>query len=91
MKNQVAQIARVTAEANNEIFFDEQLSPISSVDLKGIRDLRCFLPVIVLIPRPLAPDSSRSTKNFAGEVCGPRLRDDKAAWSSGKSGGALQK
>jgi hypothetical protein len=46
MKNQVAQIARVTAEANNEIFFDEQLSPISSVDLKGIRDLRCFLPVI---------------------------------------------
>jgi DNA-binding response OmpR family regulator len=56
MKNQVAQIARVCAEADNEIFFDERLSPISSVDLKGIRELRRFLPVIVLIPRPLAPD-----------------------------------
>ena len=62
MKNRVARIAAVTAEAANEIFFDERLSPIFSVDLKGIRELRCFLPVIVLIPKPLAPDRAAPQK-----------------------------
>jgi DNA-binding response OmpR family regulator len=62
MKNQVAQIARVSAEIDNEIFFDERLSPISSMDLKGIRELSRFLPVIVLIPRPVAPDRTAPQK-----------------------------
>jgi len=56
MKNQVAQIARAAADSEKEIFFDERLSPISSVDLKGIRQLTRFLPVIVLIPRSMGPD-----------------------------------
>jgi hypothetical protein len=51
MNNQVAQISRASAQADSEIFFDESLSPISSVDLKEIYQLRRFLPVIVLIPR----------------------------------------
>jgi DNA-binding response OmpR family regulator len=56
MKSQVAQIARVSAESDKDIFFDEWLSPISGVDLKGIRQLTRFLPVIVLIPRSIAAD-----------------------------------
>jgi len=51
IKSQVAQIARVSAEPDAGIFFDESLSPISSVDLKEIHQLKRFLPVIVLIPR----------------------------------------
>jgi DNA-binding response OmpR family regulator len=52
LKNQVAEIAQVSAEPDAGIFFDESLSPISSVDLKEIHQLKRFLPVIVLIPRP---------------------------------------
>ena len=51
MKSQVAQISRASGQADAEIFFDESLSPISSVDLKEIHQLKRFLPVIVLIPR----------------------------------------
>jgi len=51
LKDQVAEIAQVSAEPDAEIFFDESLSPISRVDLKGIHQLKRFLPVIVLIPR----------------------------------------
>ena len=51
MKSQVTQIATVCAKSEEEIFFDERLSPISGVDLKEIRQLTRFLPVIVLIPR----------------------------------------
>jgi DNA-binding response OmpR family regulator len=46
-----AQIVRASAEPDAEIFFDESLSPITSVDLKEIHRLARFLPVIVLIPR----------------------------------------
>jgi DNA-binding response OmpR family regulator len=56
MKSQVAQIARVSPEPDEEVFFDESLSPISSVNLKEIRQLTRFLPVIVLIPRSTAAD-----------------------------------
>jgi DNA-binding response OmpR family regulator len=51
MKSQVAQTSRASAQADAEIFFDESLSPISSMDLKEINRLARFLPVIVLIPR----------------------------------------
>ena len=51
VKSQAAQIVRASAEPDAEIFFDESLSPITSVDLKEIHRLARFLPVIVLIPR----------------------------------------
>ena len=84
MKNQVAQIARVTAEADNEIFFAEWLSPISSVDLKGIRELRRFLPVIVLIPRPLAPDQAAPQKLSLAKSAGQGLETTKLLGVLGK-------
>jgi DNA-binding response OmpR family regulator len=72
MKSQVAQIARVSAEPDKEIFFDEWLSPISSVGLKDIRQMTRFLPVIVLIPRSMAADrvdSQTMPANSSGERC----------------------
>jgi DNA-binding response OmpR family regulator len=51
MDSQVTQISRATAQPGAEIFFDESLSPISSVDVKDIHRLARFLPVMVLIPR----------------------------------------
>jgi DNA-binding response OmpR family regulator len=62
MMNQVTQIARAPAESDNELFFDERLSPISGMDLKEIRQLTRFLPVIALIPRPVATDRLASHK-----------------------------
>ena len=56
MKSQVAQIAPVSLDLEKQIFLDESLSPISSVNLKEIRQLTRFLPVIVLIPRSVATD-----------------------------------
>jgi DNA-binding response OmpR family regulator len=84
MRNQVAQIARVTAEADNEIFFAEWLSPISSVDLKGIRELRHFLPVIVLIPRPLAPDQAAPQKLSLAKSAGQGFETTKLLGVLGK-------
>jgi DNA-binding response OmpR family regulator len=54
MKTQVAQFARASAEPDAEIFFDESLSRIPSMDLKEAQRLSRFLPVIVLIPRSTA-------------------------------------
>jgi hypothetical protein len=51
MNTQVAQISRASAQPAAEIFFDESLSPLSSMDLKEIRRLARFLPVMVFIPR----------------------------------------
>jgi Transcriptional regulatory protein, C terminal len=51
MNSQVAQSSRATAQPGAELFFDESLSPISSVDVKEIHRLARFLPVMVLIPR----------------------------------------
>ena len=56
MKSQVAQIAPVSPDLEKQIFLDESLSSISSVNLKEIRQLTRFLPVIVLIPRSVAAD-----------------------------------
>jgi len=51
VKNPVAQFPRASAEPDTELFFDESLSRIPSVDLKEIQRSFRFLPVIVLIPR----------------------------------------
>jgi DNA-binding response OmpR family regulator len=56
MKSQVAQIVRVSPEPDQEVILDESLSPISGVDLKKIRQLVRFLPVIVLIPKSMVAD-----------------------------------
>jgi DNA-binding response OmpR family regulator len=54
MKTPVAQFARATTEPDVELFFDESLSRIPSVDLNEIQRLSRFLPVIVLIPKSSA-------------------------------------
>jgi DNA-binding response OmpR family regulator len=54
MKTPVAQFARATAEPDVELYFDESLSRIPSVDLNEIQRLSRFLPVIVLIPKSSA-------------------------------------
>ena len=51
MKTPVAQFPRASVEPETELFFDESLSRIPSVDLKEIQRSFRFLPVIVLIPR----------------------------------------
>ena len=52
-KSRAAQIAQASANPDTGIFFDESLSPITSVDLNEIHELARFLPVIVLIPRSM--------------------------------------
>jgi DNA-binding response OmpR family regulator len=54
MKTPVAQFPRASVEPAGELFFDESLSRIPSVDLKEIQRLSRFFPVIVLIPRSTA-------------------------------------
>jgi hypothetical protein len=54
MKTPLTQFAQASEEPAAELFFDESLSRIPSVDLKEIQRLSRFLPVIVLIPRSTA-------------------------------------
>jgi DNA-binding response OmpR family regulator len=54
MNTQVAELARDSMEPDAELFFDESLSRIPSVDLREIQQLSRFLPVIVFIPRSRA-------------------------------------
>jgi DNA-binding response OmpR family regulator len=54
MKSPVAEFPRDSAEPDTELCFDESLSRIPAVDLKEIRQLSRFLPVIVFIPRSTA-------------------------------------
>jgi DNA-binding response OmpR family regulator len=54
MKTPVTQFARASEEPAAELFFNESLSRIPSVELKEIQRLSRFLPVIVLIPRSTA-------------------------------------
>lgn len=56
MKTRVMQIVRDPAEPDTEIFVDESLSPIATVDLKEILRSESFVPVMVLIPRSTAAD-----------------------------------
>jgi two-component system, OmpR family, alkaline phosphatase synthesis response regulator PhoP len=53
-KTWVAEFAPDSKEPDTEICFDESLSRIPTVDLKRIRQLSGFLPVIVFIPRSAA-------------------------------------
>jgi DNA-binding response OmpR family regulator len=54
MKTQVLEQPSVAPDM--ELFLDESLSRIPSMDLKEIHSLSRFLPVIVLIPRATAKD-----------------------------------
>jgi DNA-binding response OmpR family regulator len=54
MKTQVAEFARDSTEPDAELFIDESLSRVPSLDLREIRQLSRFLPVIVFIPRSRA-------------------------------------
>jgi len=54
MKNAAADLSQGSMGPDAEIFFDESLSHIPSVDLKEIQQLSRFLPVIVFIPRSTA-------------------------------------
>jgi DNA-binding response OmpR family regulator len=54
MNTQVAEFARDSMEPDAELFFDESLPRIPSLDLREIRQLSRFLPVIVFIPRSRA-------------------------------------
>jgi len=54
MKTQVAQFARATTDPDVDLFLDESLSRIPSLDLNEIQRLSRFLPVIVLIPKSTA-------------------------------------
>ena len=54
MKNAADDLSQGSKEPDAEIFFDESLSRIPSVDLKEIQQLSRFLPVIVFIPRSTA-------------------------------------
>ena len=64
MKSGVAQFPQARVEQDAELFFDESLSRIPSVDLTEIQRLSRFLPVIVLIPRPTAKDQATSHKSL---------------------------
>jgi DNA-binding response OmpR family regulator len=85
MKSQVAQISRASAQPDAEIFFDESLSPISSVDLKEIRRLARFLPVIVLIPKSAAADQVALRKISVAKSSSERSETTKLLGVLGKA------
>ncbi len=62
MKTSVVQFGRASVEPDAEFFLDDSLSRIPSVDLKEIRKLSRFLPVIVLIPRSTAKNQVAVSK-----------------------------
>jgi DNA-binding response OmpR family regulator len=62
MKTSVVQFGRASVEPDAEFFLDDSLSRIPSVDLKEIRKLSRFLPVIVLIPRSTAKNQVALSK-----------------------------
>lgn len=64
MKSGVAPFPQASVERDAELFFDESLSRIPSVDLTEIQRLSRFLPVIVLIPRSTAKDQVTSHKSL---------------------------
>jgi DNA-binding response OmpR family regulator len=85
IKSQVVQIARASPEPDAEIFFDESLSPISSVDLKGIRRLERFFPVIVLIPRSTVADQVALRKTSLVKLTTERSETKKLLGVLGKA------
>src|SRR5882724_8250039 len=71
MKSPVAQFTRASvepvAEPDAELFLDESLSRIPSLDWKEIQRLSLFLPVIVLIPRSTAKNQVAPHKIAAAQ------------------------
>jgi DNA-binding response OmpR family regulator len=53
-KVRVSELQQPVLRPNPEIFFDESLSRIPSVDLKDVHRLSRFVPVVVLVPRSAA-------------------------------------
>ena len=85
MKSKVAKIPRASAQPDAEIFFDESLSPISSVDLKETHRLARFLPVIVLIPKPAAADQVALRKILPAKSSSERSETTKLFGVLGKA------
>jgi DNA-binding response OmpR family regulator len=85
MKSQVAKIPRGSAQQDAEIFFDESLSPISSVDLKETHRLARFLPVIVLSPKPAAADQVALRKISLAKSSSERSKTTKLLGVLGKA------
>jgi DNA-binding response OmpR family regulator len=65
MKTQVIQLEQPFVAPEMDIFFDESLSRIPSMDLKEIQSLSRFLPVVVLIPKSSAKDHVARRKTVA--------------------------
>jgi DNA-binding response OmpR family regulator len=65
MKTQVIEMEQPAVAPDMELFLDESLSRIPSMDLKEIHSLSRFLPVIVLIPRAAAKDQVARRKAVA--------------------------
>ena len=55
-KVRVGELPQSVLTPNPDIFFDESLSRIPSVDLKDVHRLSRFLPVVVLVPRSAAKE-----------------------------------
>ena len=53
-RGRVTELQQPALAPNSEIWFDESLSRIPSVDLKDVDRLSRFLPVVVLVPRSTA-------------------------------------
>jgi|ERR1700730_6179836 len=85
MQNQDTQITRAPAESDKEIFFDESLSPITSVDLKEIHRLSHFLAVIVLIPRSKSADQVAAHKTSVAKSSSERSETTKLLGVLGKA------
>jgi len=85
MNSQVAQSSRATAQPGAEIFFDESLSPISSVDVKEIHRLARFLPVVVLIPRSAGAHQGDSRKPSVAKSSSKRSETKKLLGVLGKA------
>jgi DNA-binding response OmpR family regulator len=85
MKSESAQVARAFAEPDAEIFFDESLSPIRSVDLKEIPRLARFLPVIVLIPKSTPPDQVGPHKTSVAKSSSERFETTNLPGALGKA------
>jgi DNA-binding response OmpR family regulator len=85
MKSRVTQIVRASAEPDTEIFVDESLSPIASVDMKEILRLESFVPVIVLIPRSAAADQVALRKTSLAKLSSERSEAKKLLAVLGKT------
>jgi len=65
MKTQFIQLEQPSVAPDMDLFVDESLSQIPSIDLKEIHSLSRFVPVLVLIPRGTAKDQVARRKTVA--------------------------